>query len=82
MEVYNFADDTTFFACDEDLGFLINRLEHDSFLAIECFQNNYMKLNEDSVMYLLEGANMNISGQKLVIQELGSLINKSYLRYI
>ena len=34
-EVCNFADDTTFFACDKDLGSLINRLEHDSFLAIE-----------------------------------------------
>ena len=36
----------SFFACDKDLGSLINRLEHDSFLAIEWFQNNYMKLNE------------------------------------
>ena len=43
-EVCNFADDTTIFACDKDLGSLINRLEHDSFLAIEWFQNNYMKL--------------------------------------
>ena len=33
-EVCN-ADDTTFFVCDKDLGSLINRLEHDSFLAIE-----------------------------------------------
>ena len=34
-EVCNFADDTTYFACDKDIGSLINRLEHDSFLAIE-----------------------------------------------
>ena len=46
-EVCNFADDNTFFACDKDLGSLINRLEHDSFLAIEWFQNNEMKLKED-----------------------------------
>ena len=26
---------------------LLKKLEHDSFLAIEWFQNNYMKLNED-----------------------------------
>ena len=45
-EVCNFADGNTFFACDKDLGSLINRLKHDSFLAIEWFQNNYMKLNE------------------------------------
>ena len=42
-EVYNFADDITLFASDKDLGSLENRLEHDSFLIIEWFQNNYMK---------------------------------------
>ena len=34
-EVCNFADDTTFFVCDEDLNSLIKRLEHDSLLSIE-----------------------------------------------
>ena len=33
--VCNFADDTTFYVCDKDLNYLINRLEHDSYLAIE-----------------------------------------------
>ena len=33
--VCNFADDTTFYACDRDVNSLINRLEHDSYLAIE-----------------------------------------------
>ena len=36
-EVCNFADDTKFFACDKNLGSLITRLEHDSFLAIAWF---------------------------------------------
>ena len=45
-EVYRFSDDTTFFSCDKDQESLINRLERDSFLAIEWFQNNYLKLNE------------------------------------
>ena len=43
-----------FFACDKGLGSLINRLEHDSFLAVEWFQNNYIKFNEDR-FYLLVG---------------------------
>ena len=34
-KVCNSADDTTFFACDKDLGSLINRLEYDKFLEIE-----------------------------------------------
>ena len=32
------ADDTTFSACNKYLGSLINRLEHDSLLAIEWCQ--------------------------------------------
>ena len=52
-KVCNFADNTTFFTCDRDLRSLINRLEHDSFLATEWFQNNYMKLNEDKCHLLV-----------------------------
>ena len=51
-DVCNFADDTTFYVCDNDL---VNRLEHDSFLAIEWFQVNYMKLNTDKYHFLLAG---------------------------
>ena len=54
-EVCSFADDTIFFACDKDLGSLINRLKHGSFLAIDWFQNNYMKLNEDKCHLLVGG---------------------------
>ena len=37
-EVCNFADDTTFHACDNDLNNLIKRLEHATFLTIEWFE--------------------------------------------
>ena len=36
----NYADDTTFYACDSDLKDLITRLEHDTLLIIESFQAN------------------------------------------
>ena len=54
-EVWNFADDTTFFACNKDLKTLISRLEHDSHLAIEWFESNYMKLNQDKCHLLVSG---------------------------
>ena len=54
-EVCNFADNTTFYACDKDLNHLINRLEHHSFLAIEWFENNSMKLNDDKCHLLISG---------------------------
>ena len=46
-DLRNFADGTTFYACDMDLNSLIKRQEHDSFVAIEWFENNNMKLNQD-----------------------------------
>ena len=53
--VCNFADDTTFYACDRDVNSLINRLEHDSYLTIEWFENNSMKLNQDKCHLLVSG---------------------------
>ena len=54
-ELCNFADDSTFYACDKDLNHLINRLEPDSFLAIEWFENNSMKLTDDKYHLLISG---------------------------
>ena len=54
-EVCNFADDTTFFAYDKDLKTLISRLEHDSLVAIEWFESNYMKLNQGKLYLLVSG---------------------------
>ena len=51
--VCNYADDTTFYACDSDLHYLISRLEHDSVLAIEWFECNDMKLNQDKCHLLI-----------------------------
>ena len=54
---YNFADDTTFHACDSSLEDLVNRLGHDANLAIEWFDCNYIKLNDDQ-------CHLNICGHK------------------
>ena len=54
-EVRNFADDTTFHACDNDRNNLIKSLGHDAFLAIEWFETNNMKLNKDKCHLLVSG---------------------------
>ena len=46
-EVCKSADDTTFIACVNNPNCLIKILEHESLLAIELFQNNTMKLNQN-----------------------------------
>ena len=50
-ELFNsfYADDTTFHACDSNLEDLIRRLEDVSILAVEWFDSNYMKLNQDNM---------------------------------
>ena len=53
--VCNYAHDTTSHACDSDLEGLIQRLEHNSMLAIEWSESNYMKLNNDKCHLLLSG---------------------------
>ena len=55
LTVCNFADDTTFHPCDSSLEDLINRIEHDGSLAIEWFDNNYMKLNQDKCHLIISG---------------------------
>ena len=75
-EVCNFADNTTFFACGEDLEFLINILEHDNLLAIEWFQNNYIKLNEYKCHLLVGGYKHEIIWAKMM-QEFGNLTTRS-----
>ena len=54
-DVCNFADNTTFHACDKDLNALINRFEHDSLLAIEWLKNNKMKLNQAKCHLIVSG---------------------------
>ena len=54
-DVCNFADDTTLHACDMDLETVLRKLEHDSLLAIEWFEANYMKLNKDKCHLLVAG---------------------------
>ena len=54
-DVCNYADDTTFYKCDKDINNLMKSLEHDSLLAIEWFDSNYMKLNESKCHFIMVG---------------------------
>ena len=62
-EVCNFADSTTFHACDNDLNNLINRLEHNVFL-VEWFETNNMKLNKDKCHLQVLGISIKMFGLK------------------
>ena len=67
-----------FIACDSSLEDLVNRLEHDANLAIEWFDCNYMKLNQDK-------SHLIISGHKseaiwaMVKQKYGKAKHRNYL---
>ena len=54
-ESTNVCNFGTFYACDKDLISLINRLEHDSYIATEVFEKNYMKLSQDKCQLPISG---------------------------
>ena len=54
-QVCNFADDTTLYACNKALSEVLLDLEHDSLLAGQWFEENYMKLNEEKCHYIISG---------------------------
>ena len=53
IQVCNFADETTFYVCEKNLNTLINRVGYYTALAVEWFQNNCMKLNQDKCHLLV-----------------------------
>ena len=75
--VCNFADNPTIYACDKDLNSLINRLENDSYLAIEWFENNFVKLNQDKC-HLFRDLSTKIFGQILGKQKFGKVRSKNF----
>ena len=56
-DICNYADDTTIYACDDNLDNVIARLENDS--IIHWFADNFMKLNTDTCHLLILGRNSN-----------------------
>ena len=55
IQICSFAADILFYVCDKDLNTLYSRLEHDTALAVEWFENNFMKLNQDKCHLLVSG---------------------------
>ena len=55
IDVCNYADDTGLHLCDLELPSLLSSLEHDTSLAIEWFESNYMKLNKSKCHLLISG---------------------------
>ena len=44
-DICNYADDSTNYACDKNLGNITHKLENDCNVALEWFGDNFMKLN-------------------------------------
>ena len=73
-DLCNFADDTTFYACDS----LIKRLDHDSFLAIKWFENNNMKLNQDKWHLLVSGYKNENVWANIGNEKIGKVVSRNY----
>ena len=55
IDICNFADDTAPCVGESNLKSVLERLEHNSELAIAWFEMNYMKLNTDKCHLLISG---------------------------
>ena len=58
--LFNYADDNTITCCDTDLGVLLNKLEHDTIIAIDWFDRNFMKANPDKFRVMFLSPNNNV----------------------
>ena len=68
VELSNYADDTSLHICDKDLPNLLNSFEHDTHIALEWFESNYMKLNKETFPisgHKYEHSWINVSGAKI-----------------
>ena len=55
IDICNFADDITTYIRDSNLKSVLETLEHNSELAIACFEMNYMELNTNKCRLLISG---------------------------
>ena len=58
-EIFNYADDTTIYACNNNIESIIVTLESDALKIVEWFPNNCMKLNEDKGHLIIFGDKSN-----------------------
>ena len=58
-EICNYADDTTIYACENNIEGIIETLESDALKIAEWFPNNCMKLNEDKSHLMIFGDKSN-----------------------
>ena len=58
-QICNYADDTTIYACDNNVESIIETLEGDALKIAEWFPNNCMKLNEDKCHLMVFGDKSN-----------------------
>ena len=59
--ICNYADDTTIYVCDRNNKNVLNRLENETQILSEWFQNNCMKLNGDKCHLMIFGEKSNDS---------------------
>ena len=55
IDIANYADDSTPYDTDKNIGFLINNLENWSSILFKWLNNNYMKVNTDKSHLLIYG---------------------------
>ena len=76
-DIYNYADDNTIYACDQDISVVLKRLEIDLNKAMNFFNCNFMVANSAKFQVIFLGTNdksvgLNIDGTYMTRQKVSS----------
>ena len=66
--IINYADDTTLYACEPNIGLVLSKLEKDTSTVFTWFQNNYLKVNSGKSQLFTTSDNIqhiNVGGNHL-----------------
>ena len=80
--VYSYANDITFNACESDLKDLITRFEHESLLAFEWFQADYVNLSEKKCHLLISGLKHELLWANIWRMKFRKVKNKNFLELL
>ena len=75
--IANYADDTTLYACEKNLHDVQRKLESESLILFEWFQDNYLKANSAESQVMLtrdKKLKINVKGSPISIEKIGKLL--------
>ena len=56
-DIYNFVDDNTIYSCAKSVNYVIENLQSDVKIALNCFKDNQMMANPEKFQFMILSKN-------------------------